>query len=72
MRKRLSMTEELSHEGMDDLKRLTFDIMKMTAAVELSGALLLSLAFSRYYEPGRRSGTVFSTALWRSATQDST
>ena len=56
LRKRLSMTEELSHEGMDDLKRLTFDIMKMTAAVELSGALLLSLAFSRYYEPG--------TAVW--------
>lgn len=53
LRKRISMTEELSHEGMDDLKRLTFDIFKMTVATELIGAVLLSLAFSRYYEPGK-------------------
>lgn len=52
LRKRISMTEELSHDGMDDLKRLTFDILKMTVATELIGALLLALAFSRYYSPG--------------------
>lgn len=56
LRKRLSMTEELSHEGMDDLKTLTFDIFKMTIATELAGAVLLALAFSRYYSPG--------TAVW--------
>ena len=52
LRKRISMTEELSHDGMDDLKRLTFDILKMTVATELIGALLLALAFSRYYSAG--------------------
>ena len=53
LRKRISMTEELSHDGMDDLKRLTFDILKMTVATELAGAVLLSLAFARYYSAGK-------------------
>ena len=56
LRKRISMTEELSHDGMDDLKRLTLDILKMTVATELIGALLLALAFSRYRSEERRVG----------------
>ena len=56
LRKRLSMREDLSQPGLADLKKLTLDVVKLTAAAELTGALLLAIGFSRYYD--------FGTALW--------
>lgn len=56
LRKRLSMREDLSQPGMSDLKKLTMDVMKLTAAAELTGTILLAIGFSRYYD--------FGQALW--------
>ena len=53
LRKRLSMREDLSQPGMADLKKLTLDVIKLTVAAEITGALLLAIGFSRYYEFGQ-------------------
>ena len=56
LRKRLSMREDLSQPGMADLRKLTMDVIKLTAAAELAGTMLLAIGFSRYYD--------FGTSLW--------
>ena len=56
LRKRLSMREDLSQPGMADLKKLTLDVIKLTATAELTGAVLLAIGFSRYYD--------FGTSVW--------
>ena len=56
LRKRLSMREDLSQPGMADLKKLTLDVIKLTLAAELTGAVLLAIGFSRYY--------TFGESLW--------
>lgn len=56
LRKRLSMREDLSQPGLSDLKNLTLDVVKLTVAAELTGAILLAIGFARYYE--------FGIALW--------
>lgn len=56
LRKRLSMKEDLSQPGMADLKKLTLDVIKLTVAAETTGAILLAIGFSRYYD--------FGTSVW--------
>lgn len=56
LKKRLSMREDLSQQGLSGLKRLTLDVVKLTFIAEGIGAILLTIAFSRYYD--------FGTAVW--------
>ena len=53
LRKRLAMREDLSQEGFAGLKILTLNIVKFTFVIELAGAVLLSVAFSRYFSAGK-------------------
>lgn len=56
LRKRMHLSEDLSQTDMSDLKRMTFDIVRLTGIVELCGAVLLTAAFARHYD--------FGTAVW--------
>lgn len=46
LRKRLSMREDLSQPGLSDLKKLTLDVVRLTAGSEIIGTILLTIGFA--------------------------